>query len=131
VYGQAGLAAFVPLSRIVSMDNFDRKIRRFLVDEGYLFPTSDAEIERALKECEMINAHLQAARILFEAGWYIRQFFSITDYSETLTVTNGEDELSINADIFNQMIDSSRKDYEVIHTDEGPFGIEKIFKYCG
>lgn len=34
------------------MDTLDRKIRRFLVDEGYLFPTTDAEIERALKEIE-------------------------------------------------------------------------------
>ena len=34
------------------MDKLDWKIRRFLVDEGYLFPTTDAEIERALKECE-------------------------------------------------------------------------------
>lgn len=34
------------------MDALDRKIRRFLVDEGYLFPTTDAEIERALKEAE-------------------------------------------------------------------------------
>lgn len=32
------------------MDALDRKIRRFLVDEGYLFPTTDAEIERALEE---------------------------------------------------------------------------------
>lgn len=52
--GSAELAAFVPLSRIVSMDNFDRKIRRFLVDEGYLFPITDAEIERALKELEQM-----------------------------------------------------------------------------
>lgn len=113
------------------MDNFDRKLRRFLVDEGYLFPTTDAEIERSLKELETMNAHLQAARILFEAGWHIRQFFSTTDYSETVTVTDGENELSITPDIFSQIIDSSRNGYEVIHTDEGPFGIEKIFKYCG
>ena len=52
MYGQAGLADFVPLLRIISMDKLDWKIRRFLVDEGYLFPTTDAEIERALKECE-------------------------------------------------------------------------------
>lgn len=32
------------------MDKLDWKIRRFLVDEGYLFPQTDAEIERALKE---------------------------------------------------------------------------------
>lgn len=39
------------------MDNFDRKLRRFLVDEGYLFPITDAEIERALKEVETMSAH--------------------------------------------------------------------------
>lgn len=52
MYGLAGLADFVPLSRIVSMDKFDWKIRRFLVDEGYLFPQTDAEIERAFKELD-------------------------------------------------------------------------------
>lgn len=31
------------------------KIRRYLVDAGYLFPTTDAEIERALKEFESIG----------------------------------------------------------------------------
>lgn len=29
------------------MDNFDKKLRWFLVEEGYLFPQTDAEIERA------------------------------------------------------------------------------------
>lgn len=32
------------------MDTLDHKIRRFLVDEGYLFPITDAEIERTLLE---------------------------------------------------------------------------------
>lgn len=44
---------FVPFSRIVSMDDLDRKIRFVLVQEGYLFPITDAEIEWALKEVEM------------------------------------------------------------------------------
>jgi len=55
---------FVSLSRIVSMDNFDRKLRRFLVDEGYLFPTTDAEIERALKECEAMQTETDAGEDL-------------------------------------------------------------------
>lgn len=37
------------------MDKLDWKIRRFLVDEGYLFPQTDAEIERAIKECEAMK----------------------------------------------------------------------------
>ena len=36
----------------LSMDTLDRKIRRFLVDEGYLFPTTDAEIERSIQEAK-------------------------------------------------------------------------------
>lgn len=40
------------------MDNFDKKIRRFLVDEGYLFPQTDAEIERALEECETMKIEM-------------------------------------------------------------------------
>jgi len=55
VGGKAELAAFVPLWRIVSMDKFDIKLRIFLVDEGYLFPITDAEIERALKESEAMQ----------------------------------------------------------------------------
>lgn len=34
------------------MDKLDSKIRQFLVDEGYLFPITDAEINRALKESQ-------------------------------------------------------------------------------
>ena len=48
IEGEAEL--FVPLLRIVSMDDLDRKIRFALVQEGYLFPITDAEIEWALKE---------------------------------------------------------------------------------
>ena len=49
------------------MDNFDRKLRRFLVDEGYLFPSTDAEIERALKEVEM-SAHDHDEEIMKQFG---------------------------------------------------------------
>lgn len=41
---------FVPLFRIIVMDTLDLKIRRFLVDEGYLMPITDEEIARALDE---------------------------------------------------------------------------------
>lgn len=41
------------------MNNFelplDSIIRRFLVDEGYIFPFTDNEIESALKECSESN----------------------------------------------------------------------------
>ena len=30
------------------MDTFDKKIRSFLIDEGYLFPQTDAEIQAAI-----------------------------------------------------------------------------------
>lgn len=43
---------FVPLFRNISMDNFDKKIRAFLVEQGYLFPVTDSEIEKALKEVD-------------------------------------------------------------------------------
>jgi hypothetical protein len=33
----------------------DSKIRRFLIEEGYIFPTSDNEIEASLKEFEKSN----------------------------------------------------------------------------
>lgn len=45
------------------MDNFDRKLRRYLVDEGYLFPTTDAEIERALKESEEMQTEIDTVKI--------------------------------------------------------------------
>lgn len=49
------------------MDNLDRKIRRFLVDEGYLLPSTDTEIERSLIEyeaqCVYIPAHLDNPNI--------------------------------------------------------------------
>lgn len=61
--GSAGLAAFVPLSRNVSMDNFDKKLRWFLVEEGYLFPQTDAEIERALKEVEEMQTEIDTVKI--------------------------------------------------------------------
>lgn len=32
------------------MDNLDRKIRAFLIDEGYIFPITDAEIEKSINE---------------------------------------------------------------------------------
>lgn len=41
-----------PYPVLVSMDNIDWKIRRFLVEEGYLFPVTDAEIEAAQNELE-------------------------------------------------------------------------------
>lgn len=66
--GKAGLADFVPLFRIISMDDFDRKLRRFLVDEGYLFPITDAEIERALKEVETMSAHNHDEQIMKRFG---------------------------------------------------------------
>lgn len=34
------------------MDKIDRKIRRFLVEEGYLFPVTDEEIEIAQRQLE-------------------------------------------------------------------------------
>lgn len=51
MYGEAELV--VPLFRIIGMDALDRKIRFALVQDGYLFPVTDAEIEWALKETEM------------------------------------------------------------------------------
>lgn len=45
------------------MDELDWKIRRFLVDEGYLFPKTDAEIERALKECEEMQTEIDTVKI--------------------------------------------------------------------
>lgn len=45
------------------MDKLDWKIRRFLVDEGYLFPQTDAEIERALKECEAMQTEIDTVKI--------------------------------------------------------------------
>lgn len=41
-----------------SMDKLDLKIRRLLVDEGYLFPVTDEEIERALQELEEKTVHI-------------------------------------------------------------------------
>ena len=43
------------------MDELDWKIRRFLVDTGYLFPSTDAEIERALKEVKMLEHDIAPA----------------------------------------------------------------------
>lgn len=37
------------------MDELDKKIRWFLVTEGYLFPITDAEIQNALIESEMVE----------------------------------------------------------------------------
>ena len=37
------------------MDDFDFKIRQYLVEEGYLFPITDSEIEQALREVEEAN----------------------------------------------------------------------------
>lgn len=34
------------------MDNLDKKIRAFLIDEGYLFPVTDLEIENSIKKLE-------------------------------------------------------------------------------
>jgi hypothetical protein len=60
--GHAVLADFVPLFRIISMENLDLKIRAWLVEEGYLFPETDDEIAKAIAECEAnppeIPAHL-------------------------------------------------------------------------
>lgn len=39
-----------PYPVLVSMDNIDKKIRRFLVEEGYLFPQTDEEIELAISQ---------------------------------------------------------------------------------
>lgn len=49
------------------MDKLDWKIRRFLVDAGYLFSQTDAEIERALKEVEMLE-HDNAPAMSAEPG---------------------------------------------------------------
>jgi cyanate lyase len=76
-------STFVPLSRIVSMDNFDRKLRRFLVDEGYLFPITDAEIERALKECEAMQTEIDTIKITMtiqEAKEFGEQMNAIFDH---------------------------------------------------
>lgn len=37
------------------MDKFDKKVRQFLVEEGYLFPETDAEVERSLAELETLK----------------------------------------------------------------------------
>ncbi len=57
------------------MDNFDRKLRRFLVDDGCLFQTTDAEIERSLKELEAMQIETVAGEnlklgILHSRGGY-------------------------------------------------------------
>ena len=81
--GSAGLAAFVPLFRSISMDNFDKKLRRFLVDEGYLFPQTDAEIERALKECETMQTEIDTVKITMtiqEAREFGEQMNAIFDH---------------------------------------------------
>jgi hypothetical protein len=61
----AGFLSTYPV--YISMDKLDKKIRRFLVDEGYLFPTADAEIERSLIEAESkgikIPKHLDDPKI--------------------------------------------------------------------
>lgn len=45
------------------MDNFDKKLRWFLVEEGYLFPQADAEIERVLKEVEEMQTEIDTVKI--------------------------------------------------------------------
>jgi len=90
---EAGLAAFVPLSRIVSMDNFDRKLRRFLVDEGYLFPTTDAEIERALKEFEAMQTEIDTVKITMtiqEAKEFGEQMNAIFDHFSSAVNSVGQ-----------------------------------------
>jgi len=39
------------------MDNLDKKIRAFLIDEGYIFPVTDVEIEKSVNELE--NSHFE------------------------------------------------------------------------
>lgn len=39
------------------MDNLDRKIRAFLIDKGYIFPVTDAEIEKSINELK--NSHFE------------------------------------------------------------------------
>lgn len=65
------------------MDNFDKKLRRFLVDEGYLFPQTDAEIERALKECETMQTEIDTVKITMtiqEAREFGEQMNAIFDH---------------------------------------------------
>ncbi len=59
------------------MDNFDWKIRRILVAEGYLFPTTDAEIERALKEFEKMNNNEIVFKAIPVTERQPSEFFSI------------------------------------------------------
>ena len=58
-----------PYSVYNSMNKLDRKIRRFLVDEGYLFPTTDEEIERSIIEAKAqgieVPKHLDYHNIYF------------------------------------------------------------------
>lgn len=54
------------------MDNLDKKIRAFLVEEGYLFPVTDQEIEQALKELE--RSEIKIPLHLDNPAIYLRPF---------------------------------------------------------
>lgn len=52
------------------MKDFDSKVRQFLIEEGYLSPTTDEEIQRSLAECEanppIIPPHLDDPMIYLQ-----------------------------------------------------------------
>jgi hypothetical protein len=54
------------------MENLDLKIRSFLVEEGYLMPQTDTEIEKAMAECAAnppeIPAHLDNPLLFLEGA---------------------------------------------------------------
>lgn len=75
-----------------------------------------------------MNAHFEAAKtLLFEGNWCLRQDYNFNHSKESFTVTDGEDELTINNGIFSELIALGK--HKVIVDDKGPYGHVKLFTF--